>query len=276
MKNKSYLDYFEFVARQAEWYGDKLIYSVQIKNMIDKKNGYLTKEERKFIESLCDDMITRLENLKKEFRQLWLRTNKEKGLELIESEKYNRQIFVWRKLKENLRQEIVEYDMTIKSQWMYHPDGNPGDKNKTQVEEAIFVRDLIVKDRVESAVVHLMADSYAELYVNDKLVGDVRGRRTLSLLVESKRAKFFDIKDYLKPGINKIKVIAKNFGENVSAGINVQIDLKTSTSHSRLYPDVSWKVARNNEELKEPKFISLKFISSEPDFENRITSWYER
>ncbi len=276
MKNKSYLDYFEFVARQAEWYGDKLIYSVQIKNMIDKKNGYLTKEERKFIESLCDDMITRLENLKKEFRQLWLRTNKEKGLELIESEKYNRQIFVWRKLKENLRQEIVEYDMTIKSQWMYHPDANPGDKNKTQVEEAIFVRDLIVKDRVESAVVHLMADSYAELYVNDKLVGDVRGRRTLSLLVESKRAKFFDIKDYLKPGINKIKVIAKNFGENVSAGINVQIDLKTSTSHSRLYPDVSWKVARNNEELKEPKFISLKFISSEPDFENRITSWYER
>jgi hypothetical protein len=135
---------------------------------------------------------------------------------------------------------------------------------------------LIVKDKVTSAVVHLMADSYAELYVNDKLIGDVRGRRTLSLLVESQRSKFFDITDFLKPGVNTIKIIVKNFGENVSAGINVQIDLKTTTSHHRIYSDESFKVSSDGKSFVEPKLITVRFISSEPDFEREITSWYER
>lgn len=276
LKNKSYLDYLEFVSNQGNWYGDKLVYSVNIKRLIDSKVGFLSKEERKFVDSLCDDMIARLENLKENFRTLWLRTNKEQGLDLIEKEKYNRQIFAWIKMKEALKQEIVEYDQTIKSQWMYHPDGSPGQKNHKQVEEAVFVRDLIVKDKVTSAIVHLMADSFAELYVNDKLIGDVRGRRTLSLKVESQRAKFFDITEYLKAGVNNIKIIAKNFGENVSAGINVQIDLKTTISNLRIFPDERWKVSDDGKNYVEPVFISLKFISSEPDFENKITSWYER
>ncbi len=179
-------------------------------------------------------------------------------------------------MKEALKQEIVEYDQTIKSSWMYHPDANPGQKNQPQVEEAIFVRDLIVKDKVTSAVAHLMADSYAELYVNDKLIGDIRGRRTLSLWVESQRAKFFNITEYLKPGVNKIKIVAKNFGENVSAGVNVQIDYKTTISQHRIYPDESWRVSKDGKTFVEPKLIPLRFISSEPDFESRVTSWYER
>lgn len=276
LKNSSHLDYLEFVARQAEWYGDKLVYSVNIKKLIEKKNGFLSKEERTFVSNLCDDMITRLQSLKKEFRNLWLRTNKEKGLDLIENEKYDRQIFAWKRMKDALKQEIVEYDQTIKSKWMYHPDGNPGQKNQSQVEEAIFTFDLIVKDKVTSALVHLMADSYAELYVNDRLIGDVRGRRTLSLWVESQRAKFFDITDLLKAGENKIKIVAKNFGENVSAGVNVQIDLKTPVSQHRIYPDESWRVSKEGKTFVEPKLIPLRFISSDPDFENKITSWYER
>ncbi len=276
LKNKSHLDYLEFVARQAEWYGDKLIYSSNIKKLIEKKNGYLTKEERIYISNLCDDMINRLQSLKKDYRNLWLRTNKEKGLELVEREKYDRQIFAWKKMKDALRQEIVEFDQTIKSPWIYHPEANPGQKSKPQVEEAIFTRDLIVKDKVTSALVHLMADSYAELYVNDKLIGDVRGRRTLSLFVESQRAKFFDITDYLQAGVNKIKVISKNYGEYASAGVNLQIDIKTTISHHRIYSDESWRVSKDGKNFVEPKLISLKFISSDPDFEDRITSWYER
>ncbi len=276
VKNKSYLDYLEFVAHQADWYGNKLVYSVNIKRIIDKKNGFLQKDERNLISNMCDDMINRLYKLKKDFRELWLRTNKEKGLELIEKEKYDRQIFAWKRMKDALKQEIVEYDQTIKSQWMYHPDSNPGQKDKQQIEEAVFVRDLIVKDKIQSALVHLMGDSYCELYVNDKFVGDVRGRRTLSLLVESQRAKFFDITDLLKPGLNKIKIIAKNYGENVSAGVNVQINLKTTISEFRFFPDESWKVSRDGVTFVEPKLIPLRFVASEPDFENKITSWYER
>lgn len=275
-RNKSHLDYLEFAAKQAVWYGDKLNYSFEIKKLIDRKNGYLTKEEREFISQKCDDMIERLKQLKLEYRKLWLRTNREDNLHLIEKEKYDRQIFAWERMKDALKQEIVEYDQTIKSKWIYHPDANPYEKNKSQVESAIFIRDLIVKDKVNSAIVHLMADSYAELYVNDNLIGDVRGRRTLSLLVESQRAKFFDITDYLKPGLNTIKLVAKNYGENVSAGVNVQIDLKTTVSHLRLYSDESFRVSIDGKTFIEPKLISGRFISSEPDFERKITSWYER
>jgi hexosaminidase len=275
-RNKSHLDYLEFAARQAVWYGDKLNYAFEIKKLIDRKNGYLTKEEREFISQKCDDMIERLKQLRSDYRRLWLRTNREDNLHLIEKEKYDRQIFAWERMKDALKQEIVEYDQTIKSKWIYHPDANPYEKDKPQVESAIFIRDLIVKDKVTSAVVHLMADSYAELYVNDKLIGDVRGRRTLSLLVESQRSKFFDITDFLKPGVNTIKIIVKNFGENVSAGINVQIDLKTTTSHHRIYSDESFKVSSDGKTFVEPKLITVRFISSEPDFERKITSWYER
>ncbi|MGB9663498.1 MAG: family 20 glycosylhydrolase [Ignavibacteria bacterium] len=275
-KNKSHLDYLEFAAKQAVWFGDKLNYAFEIKNLIDKKSGFLTKQEREVVSKKCDDMINRLKELKEEYRQLWLRTNRPDNLHLIEKEKYDRQIFAWQRMKEALKQEIVEYDQTIKSKWMYHPDANPYERDKSQVERAVFVRDLIVKDKVTSALVHLMADSYAELYVNDKFLGDVRGRRTLSLLVESQRAKFFDITSYLKPGINVIKIIAKNFGENVSAGVNVQFDIKTTISHQRIYPDESWRVSNDGKNFIEPKLINSRFISSEPDFENKITSWYER
>jgi hypothetical protein len=275
-KNKSHLDYLEFAAKQAVWYGDKLNYAFQIKNLIDKKNGFLTKDEREFISKKCDGMIQRLKELKEEYRNLWLRTNREDNLHLIEKEKYDRQIFAWERMKVALKQEIVEYDQTIKSKWMYHPDANPLEKNKSQVESAIFLRDLIMKDKITSAIIHLMADSYAELYVNDQLVGDVRGRRTLSLLVESQRAKFFDITNYLKPGINVIKIIAKNFGDNVSAGVNVQIDIKTNVSHQRIYPDAGWRVSSDGKNFFETKLINGRTISSEPDFDRKITSWYER
>lgn len=275
-RNKSHLDYLEFAAEQAVWYGDKLNYAFEIKKIVDRKNGFLSKEERELISKKCDDMIERLKEMKSKYRQLWLRTNREDNLHLIEKEKYDRQIFAWERMKEALKQEIVEYDQTIKSKWMYHLDSNPYEKNKPQVENAIFIRDLIVKDKVNSAVIHLMADSYAELYVNDILIGDVRGRRTLSLLVESQRAKFFDITNYLKPGINKIKIIAKNFGENVSAGINIQMDVKTNISHQRIYPDESWRVSSDGNTFVEPKLVVGRFISSEPDFERKITSWYER
>ncbi|MBU1579301.1 MAG: hypothetical protein KJ754_07715, partial [Bacteroidetes bacterium] len=112
-----------------------------------------------------------------------------------EKEKYDRQISAWQEMKDELKQEIVSYDVRLKSPWIYHPGANPNTKNSPQIVNAVFEKEIIAKDKINSAMLHLMADSFAELYVNDKLVGDVRGRRTLSLLVESQRAKFFDIKN---------------------------------------------------------------------------------
>ncbi len=276
IKNVKYLDYLKLVANQAEWFGDKLQYSLIIKNLINKKNGFLNKEERKQIIKMCDEIIQRLESIKNEYRNLWLITNKEKNLEIVLREKYERQIFAWQRMKDAVKQEIVEYDQTIKSQWMYHPQANPGQKDQPQVKETTFIRNLIVKDKVTSALVHLMADSYAELYINGNFVGDVRGTRTLSLWVESQRSKFFDITNFLKAGNNEIKIIAKNFGERNSAGINVQIDVKTTISQYRILPDESWQIPVEENKFITPKFISNRFISSEPDFEKKVTSWYER
>lgn len=276
IKNVNHLDYLKFVSAQAEWFGDKLKYAYLIKNTINKKSGFLNKEEREKVVQLCDDMINRLNSMKKDYSDLWLRTNKENDLEIVLKEKYDRQIFAWQRMKEAVKQEIVEYDQTIKSPWMYHPDANPGQKDKSQVKETTFIRNLIVKDKVTSALVHLMADSYAELYINGNFVGDVRGTRTLSLWVESQRSKFFDITNYLKAGNNEIKIIAKNFGDRNSAGVNVQIDLNTTISHFRILPDENWQIPAEENKFTTPKFISNRFISSEPDFERRITSWYER
>jgi len=274
--NVDHLDYLHFVAEQGIWYAYKLLYSHYIKNLIDKKNGFLTREERNQVSKLCDDMIERLNNMKIRYRQLWLRTNRKDNLNLIEKEKYDRQIFAWLRMKESVRQEIVEYDQTIKSPWLYHPDANPNQRNNTQIPVVVFERDFIVKDKVTSALIHLMADSYAEIFINNQYVGDVRGKRTLSLWVESLRAKFFDVTDYLKVGNNKIRIVVRNYGENASAGINFQMDYKTTISHHRIYSDSSFRVSSDGLDFREPKIINEFYLSSEPDFERKITSWYER
>lgn len=276
LRNLDNIQLLKFAAKQADWFGDKLLYSIKIKNIIDAKNGYLDKSEREVILNLCDDMISRLEGLKKEFRQLWLLTNREDNLYLIEKEKYDRQISAWHEMKDWLKQEIVSYDVKLKSLWIYHPDANPNTKDSPQIVDAVFEKEIIVKDKINSAMLHLMADSFAELYVNDKFVGDVRGRRTLSLLVESQRAKFFDIKDYLKAGINKIRIVSKNFGKNVSAGINVQINLRSTASHFRFYSDNSWKVSSDGVHFVEAKNFPNQFTATEPNFETLRTSWIER
>jgi len=276
LRNFDNIRLMKFAAKQAYWFGDKLLYSIKIKNFIDSKSGFLAKEERKEISNLCNDMILRLKELKKEFRQLWLLTNREDNLNLIEKEKYDRQISYWEEMKSELNQEIVSYDARLKSPWIYHPDANPGAKDLPHVSDAVFEKEVIIKDKITSAMIHLMADSYAELYVNDKLVGDVRGRRTLSLWVESQRAKFFNIKDYLKAGVNKIRIKAKNFGKNVSAGINVQIDLQSTVSQFRFYSDESWQVTKDGVNYFEANTIPNFFTAIEPNFDSFRTSWLER
>jgi hypothetical protein len=276
LKNLDNIRLMKFAAKQANWFGDKLLFSIKIKNLIDSKNGFLDKSARGEISKLCEDMILRLTELKKEFRQLWLLTNREDNLRLIEKEKYDRQISAWEEMNNELKQETVSYDVRLKSPWIYHPDANPGAKDLPQVSEAVFEKEIIVKDKFISAMLHLMADSFAELYVNDKLIGDVRGRRTLSLWVESQRVKFFDMKDHLKAGVNKIRIVSKNFGKNVSAGTNVQIDLQSSVSRFRIYSDNSWKVSSDGVNFVDAKISPNQLIATEPNFDTMRTSWIER
>ncbi|MCX8010634.1 MAG: beta-N-acetylhexosaminidase, partial [Ignavibacteria bacterium] len=235
IKNFYHLDFLKFAGVQGLWFGDKILNSMKIKSIIDKKNGYLTKSEREEISKLCDEMITKYERMKKEFRRLWLLTNKEDNLNLIENHKYDRQIAAWKEMKENLKQEIVSDDVKLKSPWIYHPEANPSMKDVTQVNESIFEKEIEITDKINSAKLQLIGDSFVELYINDKLAGDVRGRLTLSLSVESQRIKIFDIKEFLSIGKNKVKAVAKNFGRNASAGINVQIDIQTASSNLRSY-----------------------------------------
>ncbi|HAP35063.1 MAG TPA: hypothetical protein DCQ28_03650, partial [Bacteroidetes bacterium] len=68
-----------------------------------------------------------------------------------------------------------------------------------------------MQKNIRSAKVQLLGDTWTKLYVNGKKIGEVSARRSLSLLVETERAKIFDILPFLSDSLNIISVESQNF-----------------------------------------------------------------
>jgi hypothetical protein len=92
-----------------------------------------------------------------------------------------------------MEDEIV--DPLISSEWIYYS------KSKRRgVQKAKFRKTFTIGDDVKAAQLQLLADTYAQFYINDKLIEKVYVKRSLSLVTEYDRVRFFDITDYLKKG----------------------------------------------------------------------------
>ena len=100
--------------------------------------------------------------------------------------------------------EIV--DPLISSKWIYYSKSK-----KRGVKNAKFRKTFTIGDSVKNAQLQLMADTYAQLYINKKLIEKVYVKRSLSLVTEYDRVKFFNITEYLKKGKNTIEIIAEKF-----------------------------------------------------------------
>jgi hypothetical protein len=189
-------------------------------------------------------------------------------------DKFNRLISYFHEISEGIINKTIALPI-IKSKWIYKRD-----KNDKFDNEATFCKDINIKDQPDSAKLQLIADTYAELLINDSLVTKVYAKRCLSLLVDYKRIKYIDIKPFLKQNqVNTIEVRVKNFNskDKNAAGFNLIAEIyNNDKTKTMIMSDETWLC--NNGEKKWKKAYIKKYpsIVIEPNFKTNRPSWIER
>jgi hypothetical protein len=310
-RNADQLPLLDFVARMNLWFAKKISaeYEVQqlsksvdssanIGNPVGMKNPNSKDSVAAAIITLCSDVVKELESLKSDFRQLWLKTNKEPNLELLMA-RYERQASYWRdKIAEVKRGEFL-VDPTIESKWIYHPNAHPTyerhprfggsrEGDTTQVPLAFFRKTFTVPKNMKSAKVQLIGDTYDKLFVNGNFVGEVSARRSLSLGVESQRVKIFDVTKFLNDSTNVFAVEAHNYSPAGSAGVNVYCELAlTDSSVQKIMSDSTWKASDvapdgwmmpsfNDSTWVNAVVMQYPSVIVRPNFSEGRTSWIEQ
>lgn len=282
--NKEHFRTIRFVTRLNSWFADKIRARAEIRSA--QQDSTLNAEERDaVIRDVCSRMIAGLEMLKREFSELWLRTNRDANLHLLIA-RYDRQISYW---KEIAAYPLME-DPSIPSTWLYHPQANPlkRDSTATHIPRAWFRMTSESDDAHAPGGIQLLADTYGTVFVNGTEVGTVFARRSLSLTVEQQRVKAWDLTPFLRPGKNVIAVEAANYDEFGSGGINL-LGYKTTSGGTTMVVvlDNFVKVSDNAQPgWKEVGFDDSRwlpaatkevpFVVVAPDFSRGRLSWIER
>jgi hypothetical protein len=180
-------------------------------------------------------------------------------------------------------------DPLIESQWIYHPNAEPGarDSNAVRVPKAYFRKAISLSTLPSSAKIQLIGDTHAKLWINGTEVGEVFARRSLSLVVEHERVKMWEVGSMLKPGENVIAVEVANYDRFGSAGVNIYAELKSPGGMQKIQTDTSWKVAETVSTHWESQISdehlwlsaaakSYPFQVIRPNFDGGRLSWIER
>lgn len=287
-KNADQLQELEFAAKLNLWFAQKIETQEKIKLMLKDSTRNLAESSQEIV-TLCRQVVENLEKIKSEFEKIWLTANRRPSLDLL-LQRYDRQAQYWNELAAQIQQGNFAVDPQLQSQWIYHPNANPNarDTSAAQVPTAYFRKEFSVKKNLRSAKIQLLGDTWSQLYVNGKFVGEVMARRSLSLMVENQRAKIFDILPLLTDSTNCIAVQSQNFQPMSSAGINiyaefVAADGKTDT----LMSDETWKVSDKQflnwnqssfSDVSWNRAAAKKYPTPvvKPNLATDRTSWYER
>ena len=270
-KNRDHFDLIEYLLALNDWY--KLKIETQFEMFEAKKDNKLNEPDELFI--LIDRNIRDLELLKSRFRELWLRNYKEENLNMIE-DKFNRLSAYFLEIKNHLNDAIAGksdslfYNPELSSAWIYAP----ADENKF-ADSAEFSYEFELPSKPDEALLQLMGDTYAELYVNGEFVVNVFAHRSLSLIVDYKRIKFLDVAKFLKEGRNIISVKAVNYNRNGSAGINIITRIKLENGYKIISTSPDWK-SKTDSVWKNAGFKKYPYIITAPNFDTKRTSWIER
>lgn len=291
-RNRDHLELLRYLIYLDYWYINKLktqfylrqkltLYSLQKK--VKDKNSKEEKiqqqiswieEELKNVDiiGMINLNISELNNLKYHYEQIWLNYYKHENLNFI-IDKFDRLIAYFNEISEQLSNDTL-INPEIKSKWLYCA------KNRRRAyDKADFKKEFTIKGEINEAPLQLMGDSYAELYINNKFVGKVTARRSLSLITEHKRFLLLDVSDYLKSGKNKIEVKARSYAGRTGAGFNLIAEINTDDGKQTIMSDKTWRSRpSNNKKAKWRKAIikEYKYTVIAPNFKTMRTSWIER
>ncbi len=264
-KNKEFLKLIEFTLNLKEWFILKQETQILLHNILD---GDYSKSKAAI--DLIEENVKQLTNLKRDFSQLWQQYNKADNLWMIE-DKYDRLITYFEETKDQIRKHELRSPL-LQSKWIYFP--NEEDEFIYKVE---FKNEIEIDNKIESAHLQIIADTFAKLWINGKEVDSVYTKRSGSLWIEQQRIKLIDIAKYLKQGENKILVEARNYYTAKTPGINITAKIVTQSGTIKYSSNDNWKVKNSNSD----KWVDVELQENPleiiaPNFKINRKSWIER
>lgn len=266
-KNQDHFEILDMLLGLNEFYKEKLSTTYLLRKSIDEK-----KTDIEQLNKMIDKNLELISKSKKEYREIWLKYNKEENLWMIE-DKFDRMISYFNEIKEALANNTL-VSPELQSDWIYCPKGKDSFEKR-----ALFMKRINIDSEIKSAKLQLMGDSYCKLYINGEFVEEVYARRSLSLIGDYRRVKFVDVTKYLKKGENEIKVISENFYKKSFAGCNIIAEIKSGKETLELKTDESWWTKANSDKAEKWLPVRTKeypHVIINPNFETDRPSWVER
>ncbi|MBN2570651.1 MAG: beta-N-acetylhexosaminidase [Ignavibacteriales bacterium] len=265
IRNQDHFEILEFIIELNQWYKLKLKTQDLLQQIMEQQSNNISRAE-----NLIYENINSLKILKKKYKQIWMNYYKENNLNYIE-DKFDRLISYFNETADDLELDNL-HSPVLKSKWIYFTANEDSIIRYSKFKYS-FNLDL---NKVESAYLQLLGDTYAKLYINNRFVVDVYARRSLSLLVDYERIKFINIEKYLVDSINTFEVEVQNFNRKGSAGVNITAEIKTKNDKIEIITDDNWLVTKSNNNWIKASTKEYPFIIINPNFETRRTSWIER
>ncbi len=238
-KNREQIDYLRFAARLGRWLAEKqkfvLEWWAQQKRELDEQTAAAMRETGA---AKCKELRTALQELKEEYRRLWLRCARPENLDLILA-LFDLQAHYWEDLAEQIRNGNFFEDPSLPGAFVYF-----GQEKDQRAQRAYFRRRFVLKKKPKKAWLQVINDGVVESWANGKKVGESHARWALSLRVHEAMVQMIDVTRYLRRGENVLAFSAQNFGEKAAAGLHASLFAEFGDgSVFRMLSDKYWKSA---------------------------------
>lgn len=243
IRNAAKLDYFEIGARIGIITGKK----TALKRKLDfyTENAYTDKIteaiQQDFIDE-CDWLISEIRDLEKDYRELWLRTNRPDNLDRLMNIMRQQAVYI-DKAKQSLEQGNYHINQEIPSQWITAKAYKEGrDAPPAYLRKQFDIDD---PEAIGSAWLQVVANDAADVYLNGEKVGRAAAARSGSLMAEKRRVAYWEVSGLLQKGSNTIAVAVQAYKPRRPSSANVYFEYTAEKGKTVIASDATWKAARS-------------------------------
>ena len=243
-RNKDHLDYYKFAADVGSFIGEKLALARKVELFTVDESLYPSSEyDLDQMKLLCSDLIQKITVLEKDYKKLWLRTNRPENMGRILN-LFRHQRAYFEEMQQELDGDDPEIISEIPSGWI-----TADIKEEFSRPEPSYLRkkfNISVSKGIKGAKLQLIADSEANIYLNGDRAGKVIATKSLSLLVENQRVGSWDVKDKIVDGDNYLAVEVQGYNRKRPSSANVYLEIEwTDGSTVRVLSDTTWEASIN-------------------------------
>lgn len=241
IRNADKLDYFEIGARFGIMTGRKMA----LKQKLDFHTKYgrsdkITESVRQELLDECEGLSAEIRVLEKDYRELWLRTNRPDNLDRLMSMLQLQYVYI-EKAKASIERGNYDIDQEIPAKWI----AATAYKEGRDTPPAYLRKQFDIEDpaTIRSAWLQVVANDAAEVYLNGQKVGFVAAARSGSLLAVKRQVGYWDVSGLLQEGVNIIAVKVQAYKPDRPSCANVYFEYGNDANKTVIVSDESWQAA---------------------------------